>query len=106
VAQAKNLIVSLSDTVNENLILRSSRENNEISLIKTDDLNVNYYNENEQIARLSNILNSSQKNISLMKTRYTSVLKNYDLESLTTLANISQKLLYEISKKVGKQHCN
>jgi hypothetical protein len=100
-AQAKNLIVSLSDTVNENLILRSSRENNEISLIKTDDLKVNYYNENEQIARLSNILNSSQKNISLMKARYTSVLKNYDLESLTTLANISQKLLHEISKKVG-----
>ena len=101
VEQAKNLIVSLSDTVNENLILRSSREGNVITLIKTDDININYFNENEQIARLSNIVNSSQRNISLMKSKYSSLLKNYDLENLTTLANISQKLLYEISKKIG-----
>ena len=36
-----------------------------------------------------------------MKTEYSSLLKNYDLENLATLANISQKLLYEISKKLG-----
>ena len=29
------------------------------------------------------------------------LLKNYDLGNLSTLANISQKLLYEISKKLG-----
>jgi hypothetical protein len=101
VEQAKNLIVSLSDTVNKNLILRSSREINSITLIKTDDINVNYFNDNEQIARLSNIINSSQRNISEMKNKYSSLLKNYDLENLSTLANISQKLLYEISKKLG-----
>jgi hypothetical protein len=99
--QAKNLIVSLSDTVNENLLLRSSREDNAITIIDTNNININYFNENEEITRLSNIVNSAQRNISVMKTRYSSLLKNYDLENLTTLANISQKLLFEISKKVG-----
>jgi len=100
-AQAKNLILSLSDTVNKNLVLRSSREKNNITLINTDNIKTDYLNENEEIARLSNIVNSAQRNISVMKTTYSSLLKNYDLENLTTLANISQKLLYEISKKLG-----
>ena len=101
VAQAKNLIVSLSETINKNLLLRSSRESNAITIINSDNIKTNYLNENEEIARLSNIVNSAQRNISVMKTRYSSLLKNYDLENLTTLANISQKLLYEISKRVG-----
>ena len=101
VEQAKNLIVSLSDTVNKNLVLRSSRESNAITLIDTANIKINYLNENEEIARLSNIVNSAQRNISVMKATYSSLLKNYDLENLTTLANISQKLLYEISKKLG-----
>ena len=101
VEQAKNLIISLSDTVNKNLVLRSSRESNAITLIDTASIKINYLNENEEIARLSNIVNSAQRNISVMKTTYSSLLKNYDLENLTTLANISQKLLYEISKKLG-----
>ena len=99
--QAKNLIISLSDTVNKNLVLRSSRESNAITLIDTANIKINYLNENEEIARLSNIVNSAQRNISVMKTTYSSLLKNYDLENLTTLANISQKLLFEISKKLG-----
>ena len=100
-AQAKNFIVTLSETINKNLLLRSSRESNSISLIKTDDIDIYYLNENEQIARLSDIVNSAQTNISIMKTEYNFLLKNYDLENLATLANISQKLLYEISKKIG-----
>ena len=100
VAQAKNFIVSLSETINKNLLLRSSRENNEVTLIETD-IKINYLNENEKISRLSNIINSAQKNISIMKTKYSFLLKNYDLENLATLANISQKLLFEISKKLG-----
>ena len=99
-AQAKNLIVNLSKTINKNLLLRTSRENNEITLIETD-IEINYLNQNEQIARLSDIINSAQKNISIMKSKYSSLLKNYDLENLSTLANISQKLLFEISKKIG-----
>jgi len=99
-AQAKNFIVNLSKTINKNLLLRTSRENNEITLIETD-IEINYLNQNEQIARLSDIINSAQKNISIMKSKYSSLLKNYDLENLSTLANISQKLLFEISKKVG-----
>ncbi|OUX30874.1 MAG: hypothetical protein CBE18_02295 [Pelagibacteraceae bacterium TMED258] len=100
VAQAKNFIVNLSETINKNLLLRTSRENNEITLIETD-IAISYLNENEQIARLSDIINSAQKNISIMKSKYSSLLKNYDLENLSTLANVSQKLLFEISKKVG-----
>jgi len=99
--QAENLIVSLSDTINKNLLLRSSRESNKISLIRTDNININYLNENEKIVRLSDIVNSAQRNISIMKTEYNTLLKNYDLENLTTLANISQKLLYEISNQIG-----
>ena len=101
VAQAKNLIVSLSGTVNKNLLLRSSRESNTITIIDTNNIKINYFNENEEIARLSSIVNSAQRNISLTKNKYGSILKNYDLENLSTLANISQKLLYEISKKLG-----
>jgi len=101
VAQAKNLIVNLSETINQNLILRSSRESNAITLINTDNIKTDYLNENEEIVRLSSIVNSAQSNISVMKTRYSSLLKNYDLNNLTTLANIAQKLLYEISKKLG-----
>jgi len=100
VAQAKNLIVSLSETINKNLILRSTRENNAISLIETN-IKTNYFNENEEIARLSDMVNSAQRNISIMKTDYSFLLKNYDLENLSTLANISQKLLFEISKQLG-----
>ena len=100
VAQAKNLIVSLSETINKNLILRSTRENNAISLIETN-IKTNYFNENEEIARLSDMVKSAQRNISIMKTDYSFLLKNYDLENLSTLANISQKLLFEISKQLG-----
>jgi hypothetical protein len=99
--QAKNLIISLSKTVNENLILRSSREENSITLIETNNIKKDFIDDSEQIARLSNIINSSQRNISEMKSRYSSLLKNYDLENLSTLANISQKILYELSIDLG-----
>jgi len=99
-AQAKNFIVNLSETINKNLLLRTSREYNEITLIETD-IAITYLNESEQISRLSDIINSAQKNISIMKSKYSSLLKNYDLENLSTLANISQRLLFEISKKIG-----
>lgn len=99
--QAKNLIIGLSKTVNENLIIRSSREKNSITLIETNNIKKDFIDDNEQIARLSNIINSVQRNISIMRSRYSTLLKNYDLENLSTLANISQKILYEISKDLG-----
>jgi hypothetical protein len=101
VAQAKNFIISLSETINKNLLLRSSRENNLITIIKTDNIKISYLNENEVISRLSNIINSAQRNISIMKTEYNSLLKNYDLENLATLANISQKILHGFSRNIG-----
>lgn len=102
--QAKNLIVSLSKTVNENLILRSSREDNLITIIEVNNIKKNFVDSNEQIARLSNIVNSSQKNIVVMKSNYFSLLQNYDLDNLSTLANITQKNLYEISKQLGSNY--
>jgi len=99
--QAKNLIISLSKTVNKNLIFRSSREENSITLIETDNIKKDFIDNNELIARLSNIINSSQRNISIMKSRFSPLLKNYDLDNLSTVANISQKILYEISKELG-----
>jgi hypothetical protein len=102
--QAKNLIVSLSKTVNENLILRSSREDISITIIETNNIKKDFLDNSDQIARLSNIINSSQKNISEMKTNYSSLLQNYDLENLFTLANITQKNLYEISKQLGSTY--
>ena len=36
-----------------------------------------------------------------MKSKYSLLLSNIDLEELSTLANISQKLLFEISKDLG-----
>jgi len=99
--QAKNLIISLSKTVNKNLIIRSSREENSITLIETDNIKKDFIDNSELIARLSNIINSSQRNISIMKSRFSLLLKNYDLDNLSTVANISQKILYEISKELG-----
>ena len=99
--QAKNLIVSLSDNVNKNLILRSYRDKSTINFITTDNFEKSYFNDNEKIARLSDIINTAQRNITVLKDRYSSLLKNSDLENLSTLANISQKLLYEISKVMG-----
>jgi hypothetical protein len=55
----------------------------------------------KKLARLSDIINTIQNNLLEMKSKYSSLLKNYDLENLSTLANISQKLLFEISKKLG-----
>ncbi len=102
--QAKNLIISLSKTVNENLILRSSREDNSITLIETKNIEKDFLDNFERMARLSNIVDSSQRNIAEMKSNYSTLLKNYDLENLSTLANITQKSLYEISKLLGSTY--
>ena len=102
--QAKNLIISLSKTVNENLILRSSREDNSITLIETKNIEKDFLDNFERMARLSNIVDSSQRNIAEMKSNYSTLLKNYDLENLSTLANITQKNLYEISKLLGSTY--
>ncbi len=71
--QAKNLIIGLSKTVNENLIIRSSREKNSITLIETNNIKKDFIDDNEQIARLSNIINSVQRNISIMRSRYSTL---------------------------------
>ena len=101
VAQAKNLILSLSDYVNKNLLLRSSREDRLVTLINVKNLDNEYFSDSEKITRLSNIINTIQNNLLEMKSKYSSLLKNYDLENLSTLTNIIQKQLFEVSKELG-----
>ena len=99
--QAKNLILSLSDYVNKNLLLRSSREDRLVTLINVKNLDNEYFSDSEKITRLSNIINTIQNNLLEMKSKYSSLLKNYDLENLSTLTNIIQKQLFEVSKELG-----
>ena len=99
--QANNLILALSSNVNKNLLLRLSRENKTINFIDTKNLNNIYFGEVEMIVRLSDIVNSIQKNLLVMKSIYNSLLINYDLENLSTLANIAQKQLFEIANDFG-----
>ena len=101
VAQAKNLILSLSDYVNKNLLLRSSREDRLVTLINVKNFDNEYFSDSEKITRLSNIINTIQNNLLEMKSKYSSLLKNYDLENLSTLTNIIQKQLFEVSKELG-----
>jgi len=98
--QSKNFILKLSDVVNRNLILRSTREAYSINKIDTGEFDI-FFNDAERLSRLSNIVNSIQNNLSQMKSKYSILLSNIDLEELSTLANISQKLLFEISKDLG-----
>ena len=98
--QSKNFILKLSDVVNRNLILRSTREAYSITKIDTREFDI-FFNDAERLSRLSNIINSIQNNLSQMKSKYSLLLSNIDLEELSTLANISQKLLFEISKDLG-----
>jgi hypothetical protein len=98
--QSKNFILKLSDVVNRNLILRSTREAYSINKIDTREFDI-FFNDAERLSRLSNIINSIQNNLSQMKSKYSLLLSNIDLEELSTLANISQKLLFEISKDLG-----
>lgn len=101
VEQAKNLILSLSDNINKNLLLRSGREDRLVTLINVKNLDNEYFSDFEIITRLSDIINTIQKNLLEMKSKYSSLLINYDLENLSTLTNILQKQLFEISKELG-----
>ena len=98
--QSKNFILKLSDVVNRNLILRTNREAKLTNKIDISGFDI-FFNDAERLSRLSNIINSIQNNLSQMKSKYSILLSNIDLEELSTLANISQKLLFEISKDLG-----
>ena len=94
--QANNFLVSLSKNVNEKILLRSNRENLGLNTINTKALDT-YFNTYEQLARYTNMINTIQNNIGIMLKNYEDILIGIDLSEYANLANISQKLLHELS---------
>jgi len=98
--QANNFLITLTDSVNKKILLRTNRENLNLSTINTKDYK-NYFNTYEQLARYTDMINTIQTNVSVMQRNYEDLLIGIDLGEYSNLANISQKLLYELSKKLG-----
>ena len=69
-------------------------------MIDAENLDM-YYNEYELLSRYSTMISSIQNNLSILTSNYKEILVGLDLKKYTNLANISQKLLYETSKKLG-----
>ena len=98
--QSKQILKVLVENVNKKILTRTNRDTIGLQVIDTDDIDL-YYNEYEQLARFSTMVSSIQSNLSILSNNYTDLLSGLDLDNLTSLANISQKLLYETSKKLG-----
>ena len=98
--QANNFLINLTDNVNKKILLRTNRENLNLSTINTKDFK-NYFNTYEQLARYTDMINTIQTNVSVMQRNYEDLLIGIDLGEYSNLANISQKLLYELSKNLG-----
>ena len=98
--QAYNFLISLTKNVNEKILLRTNREKLDLNTINTRDFE-NYFNTYEQLARYTDMINTIQNNISIMRRNYEDLLIGTDLSEFANLANISQKLLYELSKNLG-----
>ena len=98
--QSKQILKVLVENVNRKILIRTNRDTIGLQVIDTDDIDL-YYNEYEQLARFSTMVSSIQSNLSILSNNYTDLLSGLDLENLSSLANISQKLLYETSKKLG-----
>ena len=100
VNQAKNLIVELTKIVNKNLLLFTNRDALNLNIIDIKNIEV-YLNEAEQISRFTNMVDSIQNNLSIMRSNYQDILVNVDLPALSNLANISQQVLFRLSEKMG-----
>ncbi|MBD1136929.1 hypothetical protein IDH35_04915 [Pelagibacterales bacterium SAG-MED49] len=98
--QANDFLITLTDSVNEKILLRTNRENLNLNSINTKDFE-NYFNTYEQLARYTDMINTIQTNVSIMRRNYEDLLIGIDLSEYSNLANISQKLLYELSKNLG-----
>jgi len=100
ILEAKNFINMLTTDINHKILLNTNREDLGLSLIDVNGIN-SYESEYEQLARLSNISSSVQKNLQKMNLNHKELLFNYDLSSLTNLVNMSQQRLYSLSDKLG-----
>ncbi len=100
VNQTKNLIMELTKIVDKNLLLFTNRDDLNLNIIDIKNMEI-YLNEAEQISRFTNMINSIQNNLSIMRSNYQDILVNVDLPALSNLANISQQVLYRLSEKMG-----
>lgn len=98
--QANNFLISLTKNVNEKILLRTNREKINLQTINTGGFEI-YSNAYERLARYTDMINSIQSNISIMRSNYEDLLIGADLSEYANLANISQKLLHELSKNLG-----
>ena len=98
--QSKQFLKVLVQNVNRKILIRTNRDTIGLQMIDTDNIDL-YYNEYEQLARFSTMIGSIQSNLSILSNNYKDLLSSLDLPSISSLANISQKLLYETSKKLG-----
>ena len=98
--QSKQILKVLVENVNKKILIRTNRDTIGLQMIDTDNIDL-YYNEYEQLARFSTMIGSIQSNLSILSNNYKDLLSGLDLKNLSSLANISQKLLYETSKKLG-----
>ena len=98
--QSKQILKVLVENVNKKILIRTNRDTIGLQMIDTDNIDL-YYNEYEQLARFSTMIGSIQSNLSILSNNYKDLLSSLDLPNISNLANISQKLLYETSKKLG-----
>ena len=98
--QSKQILKVLVENVNKKILTRTNRDTIGLQVIDTDTIDL-YYNEYEQLARFSTMIGSIQSNLSILSNNYKDLLSSLDLPNISNLANISQKLLYETSKKLG-----
>ena len=98
--QSKQILKVLIENVNKKILIRTNRDTIGLQMIDTDNIDL-YYNEYEQLARFSTMIGTIQSNLSILSNNYKDLLSSLDLPNISNLANISQKLLYETSKKLG-----
>ena len=98
--QSKQFLKVLVQNVNRKILIRTNRDPIALQMIDTDNIDL-YYNEYEQLARFSTMIGTIQSNLSILSNNYKDLLSGLDLPNISNLANISQKLLYETSKKLG-----
>ena len=98
--QSKQFLKVLVQNVNRKILIRTNRDTIGLQMIDTDNID-SYYNEYEQLARFSTMIGTIQSNLSILSNNYKDLLSSLDLPNISNLANISQKLLYETSKKLG-----
>jgi hypothetical protein len=98
--QSNNFLISLTNNVNEKILLRTNREKLNLHIINTKNFD-EYFNTYEQLSHYTDVINSIQNNIIIMRNNYEDLLIDADLGEYANLANFSQKLLHELSKDLG-----